>query len=125
MFEVSVSGWFAASHQLDLPEIGQEPLHGHNWQVRATLRGPRLDAHGLLADFVQLRRQLDAILAELHDRHLNDSPAFAERNPSAENVAVHVAEQLARDMPDGVVVARVEVEEAPGCVACYCPDAAG
>ena len=121
MYEISVSGWFAAAHQLRLPDGTFEPLHGHNWRVTATLACPELDAMGVVADFTRVKPRLDAILAELHDRHLNALPAFAERNPSAEWVAVHIAERLEKAldgiMPAGVQVQSVEVEEAPGCVA--------
>ena len=44
---------------------------------------------------------------------------FAERNPTAENVALHVAKRLAVELPAGAALECVEVEEAPGCVARY------
>lgn len=122
MFEVSVAGWFAASHQLRLPGGGLEPLHGHNWRVTVTCSGPRLDALGVLVDFTKLKPALDELLAGLHDRHLNDLPAFADVNPSAENVAVHVAGSIAAAAPAGAPVSCVEVEETPGCVARFRPD---
>src|SRR5688500_5032470 len=114
MFEVTVTGWFAAAHQLRLLDGALEPLHGHNWHVRVTCAGPRLDAMGVLVDFTKLRPALEAILGGLHDRCLNELPAFAALNPSAENVAVHVAGAIARDVPKGVAVSCVEVEETPG-----------
>jgi 6-pyruvoyltetrahydropterin/6-carboxytetrahydropterin synthase len=123
-FEVSVAGWFAAAHQLRLPAAaggGLEPLHGHNWRVVVTCRGPKLDSMGVLVDFTKLKPALDRLLARLHDRHLNELPPFAERNPSAENVAVYVAEEIASAVPAGVAVACVEVEEAPGCIARFRP----
>jgi len=122
MYEVTVSGWFAAAHQLRLPGGAVEPLHGHNWRVAVTLRGPRLNDIEVLVDFVEMRRRLDGLLAGLHDRNLNELPPFAQRNPSAENVARHIAETFALPLPAGVRLARVEVEEAPGCVARYLPD---
>ncbi|MDX2199421.1 MAG: 6-carboxytetrahydropterin synthase [Phycisphaerae bacterium] len=118
-FEVSVSGWFAASHQLRFADGKLEPLHGHNWHVTATFAGPKLDAVGLLVDFTIVKPALQKILSEMHDRHLNDLPPFAARNPSAENVAVHIAERLVADCPDGRWLHSVAVEEAPGCVARY------
>lgn len=123
MFEISVSGWFAAAHQLRLAHGGLEPIHGHNWRVSATFRGPRLDSCGMLIDFTVIKPRLDAVLAELHDRHLNELPAFATLNPSAENVARSIAHALQDAAPAGVRLASVEVEEAPGCVARYFPDA--
>lgn len=123
MYEVTVSGWFAASHQLRLADGSMEPLHGHNWRVEATFAGPALDAIGVLLDFTRVKPALDAILAALHDRHLNALPPFESRNPSAENVAAYIAAALA---PQGGAAARlvcVAVEEAPGCTARYRPPA--
>jgi 6-pyruvoyltetrahydropterin/6-carboxytetrahydropterin synthase len=120
MFEVTVSGWFAAAHQLRLSTGVLEALHGHNWTVRVTFAGPELDSIGVLIDFTQLKPQLDALLAELHDRNLNELAAFRHRNPSAENVAVHVAERMAATALGAP--ACVEVEETPGCVARYRPN---
>lgn len=120
-FEVTVSGWFAAAHQLRLRGGVLEPLHGHNWQVRATCAGAALDEMEVLVDFTQLKPALDRILADLHDRNLNELPAFAGRNPSAEVVAVHIAQLLSKELRDGVHVVSVAVEEAPGCVARYRP----
>lgn len=123
MFEVSVSGWFAAAHQLRFPDGTLEPLHGHNWTVRVTCAGDALDGMGVLVDFTKLKPAVDRVLGEMHDRFLNELPAFAARPPSAENVAVHIFEALAALIPAGARVARVEVEEAPGCTACYRPHA--
>lgn len=122
MFEVSVCGWFAAAHQLPLSGGAPEPLHGHNWRVQVTFRGARLDERGLLLDFLALRRRLDALLAELHDRNLNDLPAFAARPPSAEHLAALLAERLADAGRPAAHLACVEVEEAPGCLARYRPE---
>lgn len=121
MFEITVSGWFAAAHQLRFPDGSYEPLHGHNWQVRVTFAGPTLDELGVLLDFTVVKPRLDAALRELHDRHLNDLPAFADCNPSAENVARHIAVKIADVAVDPVRLAVVEVEEAPGCAARYRP----
>ncbi len=123
MFEASVSGWCAASHQLRLHDGRLEPLHGHNWHVRVTFAAAELDSIGVVVDFVALQRRLNALLATLHDTHLNNLPAFQRRNPSAENLALHVAESL-RDFPSGAArLTCVSVEEAPGCVASYRPPA--
>jgi 6-pyruvoyltetrahydropterin/6-carboxytetrahydropterin synthase len=121
MYEVTVSGWFAAAYQLRLPDGSLEPLHGHNWKVNVTYGGPELDSMGVLVDFVALRARLDALLASMHDRHLNELPAFAERNPSAEGVARQVAEQMSAAGGDRARLLCAEVEEAPGCVARYRP----
>jgi len=120
-YEISVEGWFAAAHQLRLASGALEPLHGHNWRVRVTFAGTRLDGMGVLVDFTRVQPQLREVLGSFHDRHLNDLPAFASLAPSAENVAAVIAGALGADLSEGVRVAHVEVEEAPGCTARYFP----
>ena len=121
MFEVSVTSSFAAAHQLRLPDGSAEPLHRHNWRVTVTCAGSALDEAGVLVDFEVLRARLDKLLVTLNDQNLNTLPVFAERNPTAENAALHIAERLAVELPAAAVLKCVEVEEAPGCVARYFP----
>lgn len=121
MFEVTVEDWFAAAHQLRLADGRLEPLHGHNWRVRVNYAGPKLDAIDVLLDFTKLKPLLKSVLAPWHDRNLNELNDFIERNPSAEMVAVRIAERLTRDPASGPLLHWVEVEEAPGCVARYSP----
>jgi 6-pyruvoyltetrahydropterin/6-carboxytetrahydropterin synthase len=121
MFEVSVSGQFSAAHQLRLADETLEPLHEHNWRVVVTVAGPELDGNGVLLDFGRIQSQLKELLAELQHANLNRLAAFASRNPSAEHVAMYVAEQIGQHVSDGVRLRCVEVEEEPGCVARYFP----
>src|SRR3712207_2476036 len=87
-----------------------EPVHGHNWRVRVTVSAPALDAIGVVMDFHELERLVDAIVATWHNRHLNEMPPFErELNPSAENVAYHVGRSLR--LPAGVRLDGVEVWE--------------
>ncbi len=122
MYEVTIRGWFAAAHQLRLADGSLEPLHGHNWQVAVTYSGAKLDGMEVLVDFTAIRPRLDAVLAEMHDRNLNELPMFKSCNPSAERVAEHVFGRMSGNLPQGVRVSRVEVEEAPGCTAAFAAD---
>lgn len=112
-FEITITADFSASHQLRLYDGSLEPLHGHNWHIIVTVSSPRLDAIGVVMDFHELQRLLRAITDPMHNRHLNDLPAFAARNPSAEHVALHIAEQL--KLPGDVALESVEAWETPDC----------
>jgi len=118
-FEISITRQFAAAHQLRLDDGRLEELHGHNWKVRVTVGAPRLDPGGVVMDFHELERRVDAVIGRLHNRHLNDLPAFARTNPSAENVAAHVAEAVV--LPAGVELCSVEVWETETCRAVFRP----
>ncbi len=124
MYEVTVTDWFSAAHQLRLPDGTLEPLHGHNWQVSATFVGPDLDGMGVLLDFVALKARVRELLATMHDTHLNELAPFQALPPSAEGVARHIADELADFGGDTARLAVVAVEESPGCVARYRPPSA-
>ena len=119
MFQITTTRWFSASHQLRLHDGSLEPLHGHNWRVKLTVGSARLDSIGVVMDFHELERLLDQVLSPLHNRHLNDTPAFAKLNPSAENVALHVGRSLA--LPERVKMLEVEVWETQTNSATYRP----
>jgi 6-pyruvoyltetrahydropterin/6-carboxytetrahydropterin synthase len=118
-FEISIRRQFSASHQLYLNDGVLEPLHGHNWRVKITVGAPSLDSIGTVMDFHELERLADAIIAPMHNRHLNELPAFAQTNPSAENVALLVAQRLA--LPKNVRLISVEIWETDDCSAIYRP----
>ena len=111
-FEITTTRRFSAAHQLRLYDGSLEPLHGHNWRVKVTVGADRLDAIGVVADFHELERLIDLIVLPMHNRHLNDLPAFLSLNPSAENVAWHVGKSLqAGKLPRGTALVAVEVWE--------------
>ena len=118
-FEITTTREFSAAHQLRLSDASLEPLHGHNWRVRVTVAAERLDLIGVVMDFHELERLVDAIIVPLHNRHLNEQPAFAEANPSAENVATHVGRSLR--LPSPVRLVSVEVWETTCNSAVYRP----
>lgn len=125
MFEVQVTQRFMAQHQLRMPDGFLEPLHAHDWRVTVTVAGPQLDAHGLLVDFGVLNAALREILDTWRGHNLNTSAAFAGCNPSAECVALFVAEQLGPHVAGPVALRCVEVEEEVNCVARHYPQAVG
>lgn len=124
VFHVTVTGCFSATHQLCLAGGALEPPHGHQWNVQVTYVADALDEMGVAVDFVVLRKRLVEVLDTLRERCLNDLPAFAERPPSAENVAWYVARQLAAWPELGGGLYSVQVEEEPGCFATYFPTSA-
>lgn len=115
-FQITTVQTFCASHQLRLYHGELEPLHGHNWRVRLTVSAAGLDSIGVVMDFHKLDRLLGSVLKELDNHHLND---VLPTNPSAENVAAHVASRLV--LPRRVNLVSVEVWETPENSALYLP----
>ena len=87
MFEVTVEDTFAAGHALRGYRGKCENPHGHNYRVRVTLAGDKLDQIGLLYDFKDLKAAMGEIIDRLDHQFLNDLDVFKEMNPSAENLA--------------------------------------
>ena len=123
MFEISVEARFRASHRLCLGDGTCEPLHEHDWRVRVTFAGSALRDSGMLMDFAEAKLALETLVGDLEGGQLNEHPAFASSRPSAENVAIYVANNLAQGLPEGVHVAWVEIEEEGGCLARFYPAA--
>lgn len=98
MFEVSVDAAFAAAHSLRGYQGKCEDLHGHNYRVRLVVSGKELDKIGLLQDFTVLKRALRGIVDKLDHKHLNELPPFDKINPSAENLARFIHEEMARQL---------------------------
>jgi 6-pyruvoyl-tetrahydropterin synthase len=124
MFEISVTGEFVATHRLRYPDGSVESPHEHHWRVTVTYGGAALNEAGLLLDFQVARSHLAEVLRTLDGHDLNVLRPFTARNPSAENVALVVAERLPHDLPGAARLRCVAVEEEPGCVArCSLPTA--
>lgn len=95
MFEIEVSAAFEAAHLIRGYAGKCSRLHGHNWQVTAIVRGEELDALGMLVDFKVVKAELNKILDAFDHRFLNELDAFAQDNPTAENLARKIFKRLA------------------------------
>jgi 6-pyruvoyltetrahydropterin/6-carboxytetrahydropterin synthase len=111
MFEISVEETFAAGHALREYHGKCENVHGHNYRVRVTLAGERLNRIGLLVDFVEVKRILRAAIERLDHQFLNDVAPFDKLNPSAENMALYFYEEMNKGLGEGNHEQPVRVEE--------------
>jgi 6-pyruvoyltetrahydropterin/6-carboxytetrahydropterin synthase len=107
MYEVSVDETFAAAHNLRDYHGKCEDLHGHNYKVRVVLSGKELDATGLLYDFVELKRVIQEVIGSLDHKYLNELAPFDTQNPSAENIARHIFDRTAMQLPRSATAAGV------------------
>src|SRR5215210_8314254 len=88
MYIVSVRRDFVAEHFLIGGDWGAENHpHSHDYQVEVQLEGESLDKHGYLVDIVDIKNNLDALLAYFGNKTLNDISEFAGLNPSLEHFA--------------------------------------
>jgi 6-pyruvoyltetrahydropterin/6-carboxytetrahydropterin synthase len=121
MFEVTIEETFAAGHALRNYRGKCENVHGHNYRCQVTLEGVELDEIGLLVDFVELKRVVHGVLDRLDHQWLNEFPPFDVLNPSAENMARYIHQQVAEGLKvrEGVRIALVKLWETDTAYATY------
>lgn len=122
MFELTTIVDFEAAHCLrDYPGKCSR-LHGHNWQVEVSVCGNKLNELGLLIDFRDLKTEVQKVLTQLDHYYLNELPAFQSLNPSAENIAKYLYEELASSSAlTGLQLKKIKVWESPRAAVTYCP----
>jgi 6-pyruvoyltetrahydropterin/6-carboxytetrahydropterin synthase len=123
MFEVCVEETFAAGHALRDYHGKCENVHGHNYRLQVTLRGPELDATGLLVDFVDLKKVIRTAVERLDHQFLNEVAPFDVLNPSAENIARYFFERVKEGLTaqTSAEVAEIRVWETDTASAAYRP----
>jgi len=119
---------FAAAHRLARPELSQEENeriygkcarphgHGHNYLVDVTVRGSIDPRTGMVCDLAALQSLLDDLVVEPFDHtFLNkDVPHFSTCVPTAENIALHIADRLASPVQAiGAHLHKVRLQESP------------
>jgi 6-pyruvoyltetrahydropterin/6-carboxytetrahydropterin synthase len=122
MYTICVRTRFNAAHSVENGAGPRERPHRHDWIVEVECAAAELDRYGLVMDFRVLKQLLEACTADFRDALLDELPAFAALNPTAENVARTVHERLeARLRAGGPRLVRTTVWEAEGCSATYRP----
>ena len=114
MFDIFIETHFSAGHHLrDYPGNCERP-HGHNWDVKVTVRATELDPLGLGIDFRTVKDAVKKVMDDIDHCDLNSHPAFQDRNPSSENIAVYIFESLQDDLhSDRYSLFSIQVGETP------------
>lgn len=99
MYSVRVEGNFSSAHNLSGYKGKCEALHGHNWKVRLEVTSDTLDKTGMVLDFQFLKTKLNQVLEKLDHRYLNNIPYFKKTNPTSENIAQYIYQQLKTQIP--------------------------
>ena len=117
---------FPAAHVLSHPTFSDEQNravygkcanpsgHGHDYGLEITVAGDIDEATGQVFSRDALDRLVDErVLSRFGHSMLNEDPAFAERVPTAENIALVVEEELAGPVAaySGARLVRVRLEE--------------
>jgi 6-pyruvoyltetrahydropterin/6-carboxytetrahydropterin synthase len=94
MFEIFIETHFSAGHHLRNYPGNCEKPHGHNWKVRVTVRAAKLDELGMGIDFRKIKQAVKRVMDDIDHCNLNDHPGFQDKNPSSENIAVYIYNNL-------------------------------
>ena len=125
---LTVKTHFSAAHRLAIPSLSFEENqeiygkcarpngHGHNYHLEVTVAG-EIDARtGMLVDLGALQQAIDEYVIEPFDHtFLNkDIAYFAEVVPTAENIAVRIADLLRSPVEElGVELDKIKLIESP------------
>jgi 6-pyruvoyltetrahydropterin/6-carboxytetrahydropterin synthase len=113
VFEITKAATFDAAHYL--PEGPEHRpyrnLHGHSFQVQATVSGVPAEPVGWVVDLADLDAQLKAVAAELDHGLLNEKPGLDR--PTLEHICLYFAERLKPKFPglSRIVVSRPTIGE--------------
>lgn len=102
MFSVTVCDSIMIAHSLEGTVFGPaQRLHGATYVVEVTLRRPRLDGDGIVADIGAATELLGKILEPYAYRNLDDLPEFAEQNSTTEVLAKSIFDAYAKGIRAG------------------------
>jgi 6-pyruvoyltetrahydropterin/6-carboxytetrahydropterin synthase len=120
MFLLNVKASYDSAHFLRNYHGKCENLHGHHYVVEAGLAFEDVGEGGMAFDFTDAKRHLRAIANELDHQNINDLEPFTTLEPSAENQARWIYQELRRRLDDvGENLAYVRVWETPNQWAQY------
>ncbi len=123
MYQVAIERHFDAAHYLRDYQGKCEALHGHRYKVVVKVNASKVNDIGLAYDFTVLKKQMDNILERFDHTCLNDIPPFDKINPSSENIASTIYNELKQELTgEPVSLYCVEVWESPDSWVSYSPD---
>jgi len=94
MYRIKVRESFSSAHNLRGYKGKCEDLHGHNWKVEVDIEDYDLDKIGMVIDFKIIKSKLRKILEKLDHKYLNKIPYFKKINPTSENIAKYIYDQM-------------------------------
>ena len=125
---LTVKTHFSAAHRLAIPSLSFEENqeiygkcarpngHGHNYHLEVTVAGEIDSRTGMLVDLVGLQKAIEEYVVEPFDHtFLNkDIAYFTEVVPTAENIAVRIADLLRSPVAElGVELDKIKLIESP------------
>jgi 6-pyruvoyltetrahydropterin/6-carboxytetrahydropterin synthase len=112
MYTISIETEFSAAHIIRGYNGPCSRPHGHNWKVTVEARSEVLDKIGLSIDFYELQEKTEEVIAAFDHRDINTIPPFdKDLNPTSENIAHFIFDELKKILPSNVQLSYVAVGE--------------
>ncbi len=111
VYKTFVDTSFSAAHQLRDYKGSCGELHGHTWKVRIEVETDKLDKLSMTIDFKDLKMKTDAVIGRFDHRCLNQISPFDKKNPTAENIARYVYNEMKELLPNNIRILEVIVWE--------------
>ncbi|PSO50664.1 MAG: 6-pyruvoyl tetrahydropterin synthase [Cyanobacteria bacterium SW_9_44_58] len=125
---LTVGTHFSAAHRLARPDLTYEENceiygkcarphgHGHNYHLEMTVTGEIDPRTGMIVNLEKLHQVLEEVVVDPLDHYFlnEDVPYFAEVVPTAENIAVYIAQLLQQPTSElGVTLEKIKLIESP------------
>ena len=106
---------FEAAHHLAHAPAGHKcrRIHGHSYHVTVVIGGEVKQPEGWVMDFAEIKQAFVACQTRLDHRNLNEIPGLD--NPTSENLAIWIWNELAAGLP-GLKEVRIEETCDAGCI---------
>jgi len=106
---------FEATHALTRYLGEREKPHNHRWRVSIKVGADSLNDEYYGLDFHAVHQALQQVIAPLDQTSLNLHPEIAQPSPTAESVALFIADAVQGPLENlGGIVLEVSVWEGPG-----------
>lgn len=119
MYEIKVKGSFSSAHNLREYKGKCEAIHGHNWKVEVILESENLNSEGMVLDFKLAKKLLNQVLDKLDHKYINKIEPFNKVNPTSENIAKFIFQEIRERIGDDLKVKKVTVWETENSSASY------
>ena len=119
-FQIRISNLFESAHYLYnyYPDGRDEELHGHSWEAELFIESDSL-INGISVDFLEIRQNFDSLIKSLDHICINEFKPFDKINPTAENIAFFIYEQIKIFVPEHARIIESRVWEGPKNWASY------
>ncbi len=111
-YTVTIETEFSAAHIIRGYNGPCSELHGHNWKATVEAMTEGLDNIGMSVDFYVLQKKTEDIVAKFDHHNINGIPPFdKELNPTSENIARYIYQELKKTLPADVKLSFVAISE--------------